>query len=138
MEFVDKTIEVDCDIREVYDAWTQFEDFPKFMTAVERIDVAPDESMHWVAYVEDQLVEWDAGLAEEITDQSVEWRAYDGSETDRITFDKVGDDVTQIHYQVAYEPDLLRQRSGGDGDSVEQRVEDDLRSFKQYMESQVH
>lgn len=138
MEFVDKTIEVNCDIREVYDAWTSFEEFPKFMTAVERIDVAPDESMHWVARIEDQVIEWDAGLAEEITDQSVEWRAFDGSEIDRITFDKLGDELTQVHYQVAYEPDMMQQSGREDGDGVKQRVEDDLRSFKKYMESHAH
>ena len=34
MAFVDNTIEVEADIRKVYDVWTAFEDFPEFMEVV--------------------------------------------------------------------------------------------------------
>ena len=37
MAFVDKTVEVRADIRRVYELWTVFEDYPKFMDVVEHV-----------------------------------------------------------------------------------------------------
>ena len=71
MAFVDDTIEVEADIREVYDVWTAFEDFPKFMEVVERVDLVPDDTLHWVVVVEDDVIEWDADVVEYLQDQSV-------------------------------------------------------------------
>ena len=85
MAFVDNTVEVDADIREVYDMWTAFEDFPAFMEVVERVDLVPDDSMHWVAVVEDDVIEWDADVVEHVPDQSVAWTAVDGRESGKVS-----------------------------------------------------
>jgi uncharacterized membrane protein len=36
MERIEKTIEVDCPVRAVYNQWTQFEDFPQFVAGVRK------------------------------------------------------------------------------------------------------
>src|SRR5450756_1041637 len=104
MAFVDNTIEVAADIRKVYDAWTAFEDFPEFMEVVERIDLVADDRLHWVAVVEDDVIEWDADIIEHVPDQSVSWQALDGRETGKVTFEKIDSDETKVHYQLEYDP----------------------------------
>jgi len=37
MERVQKTVEVDAPLRAVYNQWTQFEEFPRFMTGVKEV-----------------------------------------------------------------------------------------------------
>jgi len=37
MERIEKTIEVDRPVRAVYNQWTQFEEFPRFMDGVEQV-----------------------------------------------------------------------------------------------------
>jgi uncharacterized membrane protein len=37
MSSVEQTIDVEAPIRAVYDQWTQFESFPRFMDGVERV-----------------------------------------------------------------------------------------------------
>jgi uncharacterized membrane protein len=134
MAFVDNTIEVDADIREVYDVWTAFEDFPAFMEVVERVDLVPDDSLHWVAVVEDDVIEWDADVVEHVPDQSVSWEALDGRESGKVTFNKVGADKTQVHYQLDYDPEAW----GGEPDKthrwMRRRVDKDLKAFKTFME----
>jgi uncharacterized membrane protein len=136
MEFVDKTVEVEADIREVYDTWTAFEQFPEFMEIVERVELVPDDSLHWVAVVEDEIVEWDADVVEHVTDQSVSWQAVDGRETGKVTFDKLGDNRTSVHYQIEFDPEAW------EGDEVTRdwmarRVDEDLVSFKELVEHSV-
>lgn len=135
MAFIDSTIEVDADVREVYDVWTAFEDFPEFMEVVERIDLVPDDSLHWVAVIEDDVVEWDADVVEHVADQSVSWEAVDGRETGKVTFDKVGPDKTKVHYELEYDPAAWE----GEADAVHRwmrrRVDDDLKAFKSLIES---
>lgn len=135
MRFVDKTIEVDADVREVYDTWTAYEKFPEFMEVVERVDVVPDDTLHWVALVEDDIVEWDADVVEHVQDESVSWRAVDGRETGKVTFDKLGADKTKVHYQLEYDPDAW---DGGEERTrgwMSKRVDHDLKAFKALIEN---
>jgi uncharacterized membrane protein len=135
MAFIDSTIEVDADVREVYDVWTAFEDFPEFMEVVERVDLVPDDSLHWVAVIEDDVIEWDADVVEHIADQSVSWEAVDGRESGKVTFEKVGSDKTKVHYELEYDPSAWE----GEPDAVHRwmrrRVDDDLKAFKSLIES---
>jgi uncharacterized membrane protein len=41
MAFVDKTLEVAADVRRVYELWTAFEDYPKFMETIETVTHRP-------------------------------------------------------------------------------------------------
>ncbi len=134
MEFVDKSIEVNADIRDVYDAWTAFEDFPTFMEVVERVDVLPDDSLHWVAVIEDDIIEWDADMVEHIPEQSVSWEARDGRETGKVTFEKIGTNQTKVHYQLDYDPEAWDGDPQEIADWMSTRVSDALDAFKGLVE----
>lgn len=136
MAFVDNTIEVDADIRDVYEAWTAYEDFPAFMEVVERVDLVPDDALHWVVVVEDDIVEWDADVVEYVEDQSVSWQAVDGRETGKVSFEKVGRERTKVHYELQYDPKAW----DGEPDKVRRwmrkRVGEDLKAFKSMVEGE--
>ena len=135
MAFVDNTIEVDADIRDVYETWTAFEDFPEFMEVVERIDLVLDDSMHWVVVVEEDIVEWDADVVEHIPDQAVSWRAVDGREVGQVTFDKIADGRTKVHYQLDYDPKAWEGEPDKTRRWMRKRVDQDLKAFKIAVEA---
>jgi uncharacterized membrane protein len=135
MAFVDNTVEVEADIRKVYDVWTAYEDFPEFMEVVERVDLIPEDSLHWVAVIVDDVVEWDADVVEHITDQSVSWKALDGREQGKVTFEKMGAERTKVHYQLDYDPAAWEGEPGAIDDWMRKRVEQDLQTFKVFMEA---
>ena len=96
MAFIDKTIEIAADVHEVYAVWTAFDSYPTFMETIETVTVAEDERLHWVALVEDDTCEWDADVAEHISDESVMWRAIDGRETGEVRFEKLAAKMTKV------------------------------------------
>jgi uncharacterized membrane protein len=134
MAFIDDTIEVDADIRTVYDAWTSFEDFPAFMEEIETVDLVPDDNLHWVAVVEDDLIEWDADVVEHVTDESVSWAAVDGRETGKVTFEKLGADRTSVHYELEYDPKAWEGKADAVRRWMNKRTTQDLAAFKALIE----
>jgi uncharacterized membrane protein len=134
MAFIDKTIAVAADIRDVYEVWTAFEDYPTFMATIEAVAVVPDDQLHWVAIVEDETFEWDADVVEHVPDEKVTWRAVDGRETGEVRFEKVDAGATRVTYQLEYDPLAW----GSDAERVrrwmERRVTEDLSRFKARVE----
>src|ERR1039457_5896232 len=134
MAFIDKTIEVAADIRDVYAVWTAFEDYPTFMATVETVAVVPDDQLPWVAVVEDETFEWDADVVEHVPEEKITWRAVDGRETGEVRFEKVEARTTRVTHQLEYDPrawssDAVRVRRW-----MERRVTEDLSSFRSRAE----
>jgi uncharacterized membrane protein len=51
MSTVVQSIDVRVPVRTAYNQWTQFEDFPRFMEGVEKVEQLDDTRLHWVAKV---------------------------------------------------------------------------------------
>src|SRR2546427_9102705 len=66
MPTVEKSIEVNAPLDTVYNQWTQFEDFPRFMEGVEEVTQLDDQRLHWVANVAGQRKEWHARITEQV------------------------------------------------------------------------
>ena len=92
MAFIDKTREIAADVKDVYEIWTAFEDYPKFMATIETVTVVQDDRLHWVAVVEEDTYEWDADIVEHVVDEKITWRAVDGRETGEVRFEKLAAD----------------------------------------------
>lgn len=75
MAFVDKTVEIRADVRRAYELWTAFDDYPRFMALVDRLDVFEEGRLHWVAVLDEEVMEWDADLVEHVADERITWRA---------------------------------------------------------------
>ncbi len=98
MASVTESITVDCPISTVYNQWTQFEEFPRFMEAVESVSQTDDTHLHWVAEIGGKRHEWDAEITEQRPDEVVAWRALDGHyNSGRVLFEKVDADDDQGH-----------------------------------------
>ena len=58
MERIEKSIEVTCPVRTVYNQWTQFEEFPKFMEGVTEVRQLQDDRLFWRAEAAGVNKEW--------------------------------------------------------------------------------
>jgi uncharacterized membrane protein len=135
MTFIDRTIQIAADVRDVYQAWTAFAEYPKFMETIETVTVGQDDRLHWVAIVEDDTFEWDADLIERVPEEKITWRAIDGRETGEVRFEKVGSGATKLTYQLDYDPAAWEGKADTVRHWMRRRVDKDLESFKKAVEA---
>ena len=131
------SIEVERPVQTVYNQWTQFASFPKFMGGVERIDQLDDKRLHWVTKVAGVQREFDAQITEQTPDQRIAWKSTDGtSHAGVVTFHRLGESQTKIMLQLDIEPEGLTEKVGDKAGIVQHQVKSDLDRFKEFIESQ--
>lgn len=136
MSTVEQSIEVGAPISTVYNQWTQFEEFPRFMDGVEEIRQVDDRHLHWVAEFGGSRHEWDAEIVEQSPEERVAWRNTGGKENAGVvTFHKVADDRTRVMVQMDWAPEGAKEKLGSALGFDDRRVEGDLQRFKELIEA---
>ena len=136
MERIEKSIEVRCPVRAVYDQWTQFEEFPKFMTGVKQVRQLDDTHQHWHAEIWGKDKEWDAELVEQVPDQRISWRSTtpDTPNAGTVRFEPVAPDRTMVSLAMEYEPQGAVENVGDALGALERRVQKTVEQFKEFIE----
>jgi uncharacterized membrane protein len=136
MAKVEKSIDVNVPVHVAYNQWTQFESFPQFMKGVEEVHQLDDTHLHWKARILGKEVEWDAEIVEQVPDQRIAWRATGGrTNAGVVTFHRLSDDTTRVMLQLEADPEDAIEKVGDALGLFERRVEDDLKRFKEFIES---
>ena len=129
-------------IEEVYAFWHNFANFPRFMAHVESVTVAGRRS-HWVAKAPAGMkVEWDAEIIEDVENERIAWRSLQGSDVQNsgtVRFARApGARGTEVRVELMYTPPagaIGRTIAKLFGEEPEQQIRDDLRRFKQIVET---
>ena len=133
---VTETIDVDRDVRTVYNQWTQFEEFPRFMEGVDRVQQIDDRHLHWEVDIVGVDREFDAEITEQTPDQRIAWRSRTGVDQGGVvTFHPLNDEQTRVTLQLTFEPEGLVEQAGDTLGLVAARVKGDLKRFKEFIES---
>jgi uncharacterized membrane protein len=136
MATIEKSIEVNAPLSTVYNQWTQFEDFPRFMEGVDEVTRRDDKRLHWVATIGGQRKEWDARITEQQPDERIAWTSEGGAFTAGVvTFHRLSDEATRVMLQMEYDPEGIVEEVGDKLGFVSRRVEGDLDRFKEFIES---
>jgi uncharacterized membrane protein len=136
MKTIEKDITVNVPVRQAYDQWTQFEEFPQFMEGVEEVRQLDDKHLHWKAKIAGKVEEWDAEIFEQTPDQHIAWRSTDGAKNaGRVSFQPSAPSQTNVHLEIDYEPEGVIETVGDAIGAVDARVTGDLERFKKFVES---
>jgi carbon monoxide dehydrogenase subunit G len=134
---VEKRILVNVPLSVAYNQWTQFEEFPHFMSGIKSVTQLDDENLEWVAEIAGVRRQWKARIVEQVPDKKVSWAATEGAtNAGSVTFEDVGGGQTQVHLVLEYEPEGLVEKIGDKLNVVENRAEGDLDRFKAFIESE--
>jgi uncharacterized membrane protein len=136
MERIEKSVEVKAPVRAVYNQWTQFEEFPRFMSGVKEVKQLDDTHVHWHAEIWGKDKEWDAEITEQVPDQKISWRSTSGDAPNAgtVRFEPVGPDRTRVNLTMEYEPKGVVENLGDKLGAMSARVQDTVEDFKTFIE----
>ena len=137
------TVTINRSVSEVYDFWHDFENLPRFMQHLEFVEITAPRRSHWVARAPgDRTVEWDAEVVDDLQNERISWRSLTGSEipnSGTVRFlTAPGDRGTEVHVELSYDPPAGKLGAIAAmifGEDPSSQIRDDLRRFKQVIET---
>jgi len=134
---VEKSVIVNVPVSVAYNQWTQFEEFPHFMSGVQQVHQLSDDRLHWVAEIGGVKREWEADILEQVPDQKVAWAAREGAtNAGAVRFEDLGGGQTRVHLSLEFEPDGLVDKAADALGIVERTAKNDLDRFKAFIEDE--
>ncbi len=129
--------------REAYDRWRQFDGLPAFMAHLDDVAVTGPRTSHWRATAPfGRTVEWDAQITDDVPGERIAWRSLDDSKIRTegdVQFKPAPDERdTEVHVTLRYAVPGGRQGQALAryfGEDPRQQLDDDLRRFKQVLET---
>ena len=136
MSTVTEYIDVDVPVRAAYNQWTQFEEFPQFMSGVTEIRQLDPTTTHWKTDIDGVKREFDAKITEQLPDERVAWKATEGTkQAGVVTFHRLAETQTRVTVQMDFEPDGVVEKAGDKLGFLDRQVKGDLKKFKSFIES---
>jgi len=134
MAEIEKSIEVSAPLRDVYNQWTQFEDFPQFMEGVLEVRQLDEKRLHWRAKIGGVEKEWHSEIVDQVPDRRIAWKNLRGAwNAGAVLFDPVPGG-TRVTLKLVYDPEGAAETLGDKLGFVSRRVEGDLQRFKEFLE----
>jgi uncharacterized membrane protein len=134
MAEIEKSIEVEAPLREVYNQWTQFEAFPRFMEGVLQVRQLDEKRLHWRAKIGGVEKEWHAEIVDQVPDRRIAWKNLRGAENAGAVLFEPTPGGTKVTLKLVYEPEGPAENIGDVLGFVSRRVEGDLQRFKKFIE----
>lgn len=127
---------------EVYAYWRDLANLPRFMAHLDSVQVTDSRRSHWRATAPfGRTVEWDAEIVEDEPGRHISWRATEQADVHnegRVEFKPApGEQGTEVRVTLRYRGmgALARAAARYFGEEPKQHLDDDLRRFKQVVET---
>jgi uncharacterized membrane protein len=126
---------------DVYAAWRDFEQLPRYMDWLESVQARGNGLSHWVAKLPvGGTVEWDAILIEDRPGERISWRTVDGApapHSGTVLFKSSPNGIaTEVEVEMQYDVPGGRKLAGLFAKLASKpQIEGDLRRFKQVLET---
>jgi len=123
---IQKTLFVGAPVERVYEFWTDYENFPRFMSNVREVQDLGGGRSHWVVSGPGGVpIEWDSVLTEQVPGETIAWRSRPGSMLENagaVRFSPEGEG-TRVNLRLCYNPP-----AGGAGQAVAELLGADPRA----------
>ncbi|MFF5228328.1 SRPBCC family protein [Dactylosporangium sp. NPDC000521] len=101
-------------LKVAYNQWTSFDEFPKFMKKVEKVDREAEEKLRWRAQIFWSHRDWESDIVLQVPDERIVWRSKGakGYVNGAVSFHAVTPTLTRIVLILEYYPKGLFERTG--------------------------
>ncbi|MEU2433913.1 MULTISPECIES: SRPBCC family protein [unclassified Streptomyces] len=137
MHTIEETVEIAVPVRTAYDQWTQLKSFPRFMSAVKRVDQVRPTVTRWVIGCGPVRRAFTAEIVEQRPDSCVAWQSLDRRTSHRgeVSFRPTAPDRTTVTVRMEVGPRGAAALLMGASREVTRRVvRSELGHFKEFIE----
>jgi uncharacterized membrane protein len=140
---IDESIIVARDAATLWRYWRKLENLGRFMQHLHSVEEHDDRRSHWVACAPlGYRLHWEAEIINEKENELIAWRSVDGSDVDTagsVHFRELpngrGTEIRVILKYDAHAAQIAEPLARMMGESPQQQIHEDLRRFKQVMET---
>lgn len=140
---VKKSIVVGRSADEIYQYWHNFQNLPHFMKHLQDVQVTGAKTSHWKTKAPaGTTIEWDAEVVQDQPSRLISWHSLPGAQVDNSGSVELtqapGGRGTLVTVEMEYKPPAGAVGATVAklfGEAPDQQVQDDLRAFKQVMET---
>lgn len=137
---VESAVVIDASPKEVFDAWSEYENFPRFMSHVTEVRDLGHRRSHWkVTGPGGMQYAWNAVMTEQSRPERLSWRSEPGAEIEQegtVSFEPAGGG-TRVTVRMTYAPPAgalghgIARMLGAD---PQRQMDEDLRRMKAFIE----
>lgn len=126
-------------VNQAYDAWTQWEEWPKFMHRVLEVKPAEDDDggdkIHCSEKIWFWTREWDGEITDQRKNDRIAWKTDSGMQhSGVVSFHKLDDKLTRVMVDMDFLPTGVVEKMASGMRFVKRAVQADLARFKAYVE----
>jgi uncharacterized membrane protein len=138
-----ESLAINASPQQLYTFWRNAENLPQFMRHLESVQVTGERTSHWIARAPaNNCVEWDSEIVDDQPGQRIGWRTLPGSQVvheGMVTFEPaIAGRGAIVRVEMLYRPPagkVGRQIARLFGEEPAQQIHEDLRRFKQLLET---
>jgi uncharacterized membrane protein len=122
-------------VDKAYQAWIQFEEFPKFMHRVLEVKKEEQNKIHWREKIWFSTREWDGEITERRKNDRIAWKSVSGTQhSGVISFHKLDSNLTRVLVTIDFVPSGMIEKMASGLRFVKRAVQADLARYKAYVE----
>jgi uncharacterized membrane protein len=119
----------------VYERWTEFEDFPKFMHRVLSVKEEDRNKLSWEEKIWFSRRQWEGEITDRKKNDRIAWKTTSGmSHSGVVTFHKLDTHLTRVMIDLDFRPQGMIEKMASGMRFVKRAVQSDLARFKAYVE----
>ena len=132
---VQRWTDVAVPVDKAYQAWTKFDEFPKFMHRVLNVDKKGQDRVAWQEKIWFSKRQWEGRITERRKNDRIVWRTTSGmNHKGVVSFHKLDDNLTRVMVTMEIEPNGMIEKLASGLRFVKRAVQADLARYKAYVE----
>jgi uncharacterized membrane protein len=122
-------------VEEAFEQWTNFEEFPKFMHRVVKVNQKEENTVEWEEKIWFSRRQWQGEITDLRENDRVAWKTVSGTmHSGIVSFHRLDDNLTRVLVTVDFQPSGMIEKMASGLRFAKRAVQADLARFKAYVE----
>jgi ribosome-associated toxin RatA of RatAB toxin-antitoxin module len=132
---IERWTDVAVPVAKAYDAWNDFDQYPKFMHRVLSVEEKDRDKITWNEKIWFSKREWEGQITDRRKNDRIAWKTKSGmSHRGVVSFHEMSPNLTRVMVTMEFEPNGMIEKMASGMRFVKRAVEADLARFKAFVE----